>query len=421
MTGTIAVVLKGYPRLSETFIAQEILALERRGLALRLYSLRHPTDTAVHPVHREIRAPVGYLPEYLKDAPSRVLRGWRRARRMAGYGAAWRAFLADLARDPTPNRLRRFGQACTLAAELPEDVTRLYAHFLHTPASVARYTALITGLPWCASAHAKDVWTTPDWDIRDKLRGAQWVTTCTAVGRDHLAGLAPAPEKVALVYHGLDLDRFAAPGAPGAPGGTRLSHDGGGPDRAVTVLSVGRAVEKKGYDDLLEALARLPAELHWRFVHVGGGGLHAALKARAERLGLGARVDWLGARAQEQVIEQYRAADLFVLASRVAKDGDRDGLPNVLMEAQSQGLACLSTRVSAIPELIEHEATGVLVAPGDRQALAAALERLIREPETRARLGAAGARRVREHFAMNAGIDALAARFGLPPAAEAAQ
>ncbi len=415
MAGTVAVVLKGYPRLSETFIAQELHALERRGLALRLYSLRHPTDPAVHPVHGEIRAPVDYLPEYLKDEPWRVLRGWRRARRMPGYGQARRVFLADLARDRTPNRWRRFGQACTLAAELPEDVVRIYAHFLHTPASVARYAALIVGLPWCASAHAKDIWTTPEWDKRDKLRDADWVTTCSAAGRDHLAALAPAPDRVALNYHGLDFARFPPPSTP------RPARDGGAPDRTVTLLSVGRAVEKKGYDDLLEALARLPEGLHWRFVHVGGGELGAALQARGERLGLGTRIDWRGAQAQRQVLEQYRAADLFVLASRIARDGDRDGLPNVLMEAQSQGLACLSTRVSAIPELIEHEATGVLVAPGEPQALAAALERLIREPETRARLGAAGAHRLRERFTMDAGIDALAARFGLAPAAEAAQ
>ena len=415
MTCTVAVVLKGYPRLSEAFIAQELHALERRGLALRLYSLRHPTDPAVHPVHSEIRAPVTYLPEYLKDEPPRVLCAWRRARRLPGYLKARRAFLKDLARDRTPNRVRRFGQACTLAAELPEDVTRLYAHFLHTPASVARYAALMTGLPWSASAHAKDLWTTPDWEKREKLRDAEWVTTCSVAGRSHLAGLASAPEKVMLAYHGIDLDRFAAPGAPRPP------HDGSSPDRAVVLLSVGRTVEKKGYDDLLEALARLPAGLHWRFVHVGGGPLGAALQAGAERLGLGPRIEWSGAQAQQRVLEQYRRADLFVLACRVAKDGDRDGLPNVLMEAQSQGLACLATTVSAIPELIEHESTGVLVEPGDPAALAEALVRLIREPDTRARLGAAGARRVRDYFAMGAGIDALAARFGLPGVAEAAQ
>jgi glycosyltransferase involved in cell wall biosynthesis len=190
---------------------------------------------------------------------------------------------------------------------------------------------------------------------------------------------------------------------------------------AVTLLSVGRAVEKKGYEDLLDALARLPETLHWRLVHVGGGERREALRVQAARLGLGARIDWHGALPQEQVLALYRAADLFVLASRIAGDGDRDGLPNVLMEAQSQGLACLSTRISAIPELIEDGATGVLTPPGDPAALAEALARLIRDPRERARLGAAGARRVRARFAMEAGIDALAARFGPPPPAQAAE
>ena len=347
MSSIIAIVLKGYPRLSETFIAQEIRALERRGLAICIYSLRHPTDTTVHPVHREIHAPIAYLPEYLGDEPKRVLAGWRRARRLPGYRPARRAFLSDLQRDPTPNRLRRFGQACVLAAELPGGVARLYAHFLHTPSSVTHYAALMTGLPWSASAHAKDIWTTPDWEIRGKLRAAEWVTTCSASGRERLAALAPAPERVALNYHGLDFARFPAPEA------VRPPHDGSDPARRVTLLSVGRAVEKKGYEDLLQALARLPEDLHWRLVHVGGGELRDALRARAASLGLGARIDWRGALPQDQVLALYRTADLFVLASRIARDGDRDGLPNVLMEAQSQGLACLSTRVSAIPELIE--------------------------------------------------------------------
>ncbi len=415
MTGTIAIVLKGYPRLSETFIAQEILALERRGLVLRLYSLRHPTDDASHPVHGEIRAPVTYLPEYLGNEPRRALAGWRRARRLRGYPRARRALLGDLARDPTPNRLRRFGQACVLAAELPGEVIRLYAHFLHTPSSVTRYAALMTGLPWSASAHAKDIWTTPDWEIREKLRAAEWVTTCTASGRDRLAALAPSPKRVALNYHGLDFARFPAPEGPRPP------HDGGAPARAVTLLSVGRAVEKKGYGDLLQALARLPKDLHWRLVHVGGGKLGRALRAQAARLGLSARIDWRGALPQEQVLALYRSADLFVLASRIARDGDRDGLPNVLMEAQSQDLACLSTRVSAIPELIEDGVTGVLTPPGDVAALSEALARLIRDPGSRARLGAAGARRTREGFHMEAGIDALAARLGPPHPAKAAE
>jgi len=115
--GCVGFVLKGYPRLSETFIAQEILALEQRGLKILIISLRHPTDRATHPVHRLIRSALLYLPEYLYQEPRRVWRGWLRSRRRAGYRAARAAWLADLCRDPTPNRIRRFGQALVLAAK----------------------------------------------------------------------------------------------------------------------------------------------------------------------------------------------------------------------------------------------------------------------------------------------------------------
>jgi glycosyltransferase involved in cell wall biosynthesis len=405
----VAFVLKGYPRLSETFIAQEILALEQRGLGILIVSLRHPTDRKTHPVHASIEAERLYLPEYLYREPVRVWRAWRWARRRPGYRRAWRTWLADLRRDPTPNRVRRFGQALVLAAELPQDVGHLHAHFLHTPASVARYAALVAGLGWTVSAHAKDIWTTPDWEKREKLAEADWAVTCTAVGRAHLATLAPRPERVALCYHGLDLARFAPP--PWLPRGG----DGSEREHPVVLLSVGRAVAKKGYDDLLKALALLPGGLAWRFVHVGGGALAAELRRQAEGLGLAHRVEWRGAASQPEVLAAYCDADLFVLAAKVTGDGDRDGLPNVLLEAQSQRLACIATDVSGIPELIEDRVTGLLVPAGDPPALAQALAGLIRDPTRRAALAAAGERRVRQRFSMTGGIGLLAERFGLPP------
>ena len=406
--GPVAFVLKGYPRLSETFIAQEILALEQLGLDIRIISLRHPTDRTQHPVHRQIRAPVLYLPEYLKDEPRRVLRAWRQVRRLPGYRTARRAWLHDLWRDPTPNRIRRFGQALVLAAEMAPDIRHLHAHFLHTPASVTRYAAMLTGRRWSVSAHAKDIWTTSAWEKREKLASAEWAVTCTATGHRHLGALAPSGEAVRLCYHGLDLERFAAPPP-------RLSSaDGSDPEAPLVILSVGRAVEKKGYGDLLEALALLPAELSWRFIHIGGGALAKRLKKQARRLGLEQRIEWCGARPQPDVLAAYREADLFVLAAKIGRDADQDGLPNVLMEAQSQRLACVATRLPGIAELIEDDRTGLLVPPGDAPALAAAIEALIRDPRRRAQLAAAGELRVRREFAMQTGVTALGALFGLP-------
>ncbi len=407
-TGPIAFILKGYPRLSESFIAQEIRALETAGLELRIVSLRRPTDGALHPVHREIRAPILYLPEYLHEAPRRVLRGWRFARRLKGYAAARATWLRDLKRDPTANRIRRFGQAMVLARELPEGVGHLHAHFLHTPASVARYAALLRGLPWTVSAHAKDIWTIPEWEKREKLADCRWLVTCTATGHAHLAALAP-PGRVALAYHGLDFTRFPPAGNGAADA---LARDGGDRARPVRILSVGRAVAKKGYGDLIAALALLPPELNWRFVHIGGGALRDTLRRQAAECRIADRIEWRGARPQGEVLTAYRDADVFVLASRVSADGDRDGLPNVLMEAQSQGVVCLATATPGIRELIADEVSGVLVPPDAPAALAAALARLIREPDRRAVLAAAGERRVRQDFAMAPGIARLTALFG---------
>ncbi|MEQ8966975.1 MAG: glycosyltransferase family 4 protein [Azospirillaceae bacterium] len=408
--GRVAVVMKGYPRLSETFIAQELHALQERGQNQVIVSLRQPTDTRIHPIHRRIAAPRLYLPEYLRDAPMRVIRGWLFARHLPGYTRALSAFLADLRRDRTPNRMRRLGQACVLAREMPDDVGWLHCHYLHTPCSVTRYAALMRELPYSVSAHAKDIWTTPAWELREKLADARWAVTCTAVNQRYLATMAGAAAdgapKVELVYHGLDLSSFPAPEP-------RPRRTGGDPGDPVRLVSVGRAVEKKGYDTLLDALARLPAEVNWRLVHIGGGELLSALQERAARLGIGGRIDWRGPQDRAAVISAYRQADLFVLAARIAANGDRDGLPNVLMEAQATGLACVATDVSAIPELIVDGLTGLLVPPGDPSALAHAMARLIADPDRRVEMGRAGAARVRRDFAMTAGIDRLAERFGL--------
>lgn len=401
----IVIVLKGYPRLSETFIAQELLGLERAGHELFLISMRHPTDGKRHPVHDEIKAPVRYLPEYLHDEPWRVVRSWWKARRLPHYKRLRKEFLADLKRDWTRNRWRRFGQALVLAAEFPEGADWLHAHFIHTPGSVTLYASLVLGIGWSCSAHAKDIWTSPDWDLREKLGQARFVVTCTKAGFDKLRSLSPDPDRVHLSYHGLDLSRFAS------FAGTRPARDGADARDPVLLLSVGRAVEKKGYDILLAALALLPKTLSWRFVHIGGGEVLAKLKAQAETLGLTSRITWLGSRAQEEVLAKYRESDLFVLPCRIASDGDRDGLPNVLVEASSQGLTCISTTVSGVPELLSDGVNGILVPPEDAHALSAALARAIGDAELRQRLGAAAEKRVRASFDHKSSISELTQLF----------
>ena len=399
----IAVFLKGYPRLSETFIAQEILNLQKVGLQLNLVSLRHPTDTKRHPVHREITAPVTYLPEYVHDEPKRCFAAWRKARTLPGYAKARSIWLKDLRRDLTRNRVRRFVQAMVAATELSGDIKMLYGHFIHTPGSVTRYTALMRGLPFAISAHAKDIWTSPDWEVAEKLDDADWTVTCTKGGADHLRDLAGDEEKVKLLYHGLDLDRFPPPREAGS------QRDGSDADQPLQFLSVGRAVKKKGLDTLLHALAELPDDFHWRWTHIAGGPLLNDLKALGEDLGLSGKITFLGAQAQSRVLQAYLESDVFVLPCRIAEDGDRDGLPNVIVEAQSQKLPVVSTTISGIPELIEDGTNGILVSPGNAGALAGAITGIGRDPLRRAAMGEAGMKRVHADFNAANEIDQLIA------------
>ena len=393
MSFKVAIFLKGYPRLSETFIAQEILGLQKAGLDLELVSLRHPTDTKRHPVHEEITAPVKYLPEYVHDEPMRCFKAWLKARRLTGYRKARSIWLKDLRRDRARNRVRRFVQSLVAAAELSDDIGWLYGHFIHTPGSVTRYTAIMRGLPYSISAHAKDIWTLPDWELSEKLDDAEWTVTCTKGGADHLASLATSDDAVKLLYHGLDLQRFPVP-----EGDDVAERDGTDVVNPVSFLSVGRAVEKKGFDTLLQALKLLPDDLKWRWAHVAGGPLLGKLKQQADELGLTDRLEFLDSQAQLRVLQAYRECDLFVLPCRIAADGDRDGLPNVIIEAQSQCVPVISTPISGIPELITDGHNGLLVEPNDPQRLAVALEELARDPKRRREMGKAGMKIVRSDF-----------------------
>ena len=386
----LAIVLKGYPRLSETFIAQEILTLQKAGIKTTIISLRHPTDTKQHPINKKITAYLLYLPEYLLHEPIRVIRSWIKVRSKEGYKKALNTWLKDFVRDPTANRVRRWGQALVLSAELRPSIEHLYAHFLHTPSSVAHYTALITGLPWSVSAHAKDIWLTPHWEKKEKLLSCKWSVTCSSYGFAHLNSIVSG--KTQLSYHGLDLASL-----PGPPS-TRLPNRGTEPDDPIKLLSVGRAVPKKGFDVLLEALSKLPDNLNWIWTHVGGGQELTKLKKIAQGLAIEKRIIWRGACDQSEVFDEYRKADIFILPSVIAKDGDRDGLPNVLMEAASQELCCIASDVAALSEFIIHEKTGLLVPPNNPDTLVQAIIKLSSDYNLRIEMGFDNYNRLKKSF-----------------------
>ena len=248
----VAFVLKGYPRLSRDLHRPgDPRRWRRRGLDIRIVSLRHPTDRAVHPVHRPDPARRSSIcPNTSCTSRCAACAAGGGARRLPGYRArAPAAGSADLRRDPTVNRVRRFGQALVLAAELPPEIGRLHAHFLHTPASVARYAAIAARPALERLGACQGHLDVPG--LGDRARSspsAVWVVTCTATAVSGWRALAPAPERVTLRLSRPRLRALRRAAAPAAATG----RDGSDPARPVTILSVGRAVAKKGYDDLLD-------------------------------------------------------------------------------------------------------------------------------------------------------------------------
>ena len=432
-TGTVGYLTKRFPRLSETFILDEILGLEAAGVPLRLYALADPAERVVQPDVAKVKSPVVYL---------RSPRGWRRSasealatlaaharllgRSPKGYlGVVW--YIARERRHLAT--VRNFTQAGRLALALEADGARhLHAAFAHAPASVAHFVHLLTGLPFSFAAHAKDLYTSPPDLLARKIADARFVLTCSASAASALAAIAgPDAAKVLLAYHGVDTGRFAPPNAPpDAPPATPPDVQAGpalaarpagegepaGPGPApLRVLAVGRLVAKKGYPVLFEALAALARQGSRINLSVIGEGVdRPQLEAMVDNLGLSTVVRFLGAQPHQQVAAAFRQADVFVQASVVLGNGDRDGVPNSLLEAMASGLAVVASDVAGIPEVVAP-GCGVLVPTGDPRALASSLALLADDPGLRERLGRAARDHVAARFDRAACARAIAPLF----------
>jgi len=387
--GPVAYLVKRFPRLSETFVLQEFLELRRQGLDLRLYALMHPGEQVIQPAAAELLPEVTYL--HHRGHP---WRSWARllggaARQALSNPSSLAALSGLLLRRPSLPALRHAVEALWLARDLRlTRASHLHAHFAHSPAAVAHMTRVAGGPAFSFTAHAKDLYTTPAELLKPRLRAAAFVVTCTRFNADHIVDLDPADsslrERLHVLYHGTDIGRFNPVGR--RPEGGR-------------VLSVGRLVPKKGYPTLLRALALLAAQgMDFTCDIFGEGELRPALEAEIASLDLRSRVRLRGAAPQEELVREYRRTSAFALTPQVMPGGDRDGIPNVLVEAMACAVPVISTRVSGIPELIEHGADGLLVEPADIPAIADGIGRLLRDPDLASRLGRAGRRKVERLF-----------------------
>lgn len=402
----ILVVVPNFPSRVQTFIAQELLSLERMGYSLEIHTLRaYGNDPVSGSVAAEISAPIRHPAGNLISRLRSIGRAYLFAHRLKGYPLARRAMLADLRATWSITPILNFVSAMMLSEHVNPETDVLYAQFLKSPASVTYYTSLMTGVPWACSAHARDIWLGSNRDLKNKIDSASWVATCTTYGAERLRKLAANPERIYPIYHGVNSQLFSPSSRkPGGPDGSNGSEQ-------VKLLTVGRIVSKKGFPNLIKALSLLPTTLNWSLRHIGPERGAAALKQQAERLGISAHIEFAGYRSPHELVHEYRRADVFILPCLIDRDGDMDGLPNALAEAASQALACITTKVSEIPRLFEDGKHALLVAPGDPQELAHAIQRLITAPQLRRELGEAASSMIAKEFDHHQHIQRLSGLF----------
>jgi glycosyltransferase involved in cell wall biosynthesis len=400
----IGYILKGYPRISETFISNEINLLENLGFPLHLFPMRQPREQFTHESVKQIRASVDYLPEtLLVPLPRLLYHNLLLAKeRPEVYSDAFRIMLTRLRRSRKVATIKHLLQAGYLVhALLPgTNVCHLHAHFAHSPTSVALFANKLSGLPFSFSAHAKDIYTSNPRQLKEKMALASFVVTCTEYNRRFLQELTPGGPSIHCIYHGIDARLFDGPSEPREP------------SPPYRILSVARLVEKKGLPTVIRAL-RILLDQGYSVLYtlIGDGEDRRPILDHLHNLGLGDSCHWLGTQPHERVIDEYRQADLFVLGCEVASNGDRDGIPNVFLESMAMGVPVLATRVSAIPELVEDGRTGLLVEPGQPEAMAAGMVRLLRDQNLRHRIITAARQQVREDFDNRKLIQKLAAVF----------
>lgn len=302
--------------------------------------------------------------------------------------------------------LQAVGMVSLLAQQKAKQGTtidHLHAHFAHDPALIAYLVHLMTKLPFSFTAHARDLFQVPAKALTDRIRGAKAVITCCGANLDYLNQIAPSQQsKFSLVYHGVNLNDFQ----PRAP------IEAERPATCPLILSVGRLVEKKGFQDLLQALFLVKQQgLAFECAIYGEGPLAPQLQRWIDEHDMAGEIRLPGSRTQRELIELYHDAALFALTPVQMEDGDRDGIPNVLVEAMAVGLPVITTAISGIPELVDDHQNGLLYQPHDVEGISSGIVELLLDVQKRRQLGSAGAKKVREQFDVNLAASRLKSLF----------
>src|SRR5438128_1013787 len=373
-----------YPLTSQTFCDAEMLALERLGVALEIGSVYPPLTSLRHEHISRLRAPIRYAP------PQQILRIREKKAKTSGK---WPAAVVDLHERKYGPRFKP-GQRARNALYFADlfthnGVDHVHVHFANRAAHTALFLKEISGIPFSVTAHGQDFMTDLGNDdlLREICAAAEFIAAETDYSRELLCQRCPgSAAKIYRVYNGIDLERFPDP----------LTSP---PNTVPRIISVGRLVAFKGFEHLIDACAELARRgLDFTCEIIGDGPLRDDLQTKIDMLNLSSRVNLLGSLSQGAVLEKLQAADIFALASVMDHQGASDIFPTVIIEAMAAARPVVSTRLAGIPESVLHGETGLLVPPGDRIALAQALQQLIQNPELRARYGRAARARVEQHF-----------------------
>lgn len=395
-----AYVMSQFPEFCETFILNEMVELGKRGVAFQIFSLKPCRDTNFQPGARELMEKCTfYAPPLYHPAIWGALLRILTVHPVRFFSTLFLALKAR--RGSTETFLKTlyvFIQAPWFARRAQgNNLGHIHGHWASIPSSGALFIARLAGLPFSLTAHAYDIFIDRTL-LREKIEAARYLVTCTHYNRDFLLSQYPevAPGKVETVYHGVNLDVFDEP------------HDVAKEENIL--LSVGRLCDTKGFPDLVEACALLEQKgLDFHCVIVGEGYMRPALEEAIARHRLEGRVTITGLLPQEQVKDWYRKARLFVLPCVITERGDRDGLPNVVVEAMTMGLPVVATDVSALSEAVEDGKTGKLTPARNPQALAETIEELWQDEGKRRAMGEAGRQKARDCFGLTPNMEKLAA------------
>jgi glycosyltransferase involved in cell wall biosynthesis len=396
-TRHLGYVLKRFPRISETFVAAEIIELERQGERVSVFAQGRPDEPFTHGFLGEMKARVVYLPHRPLLQPARVLGAL--ARVVRSDPAGWLRAAAMSVWPPRLSGWRQLFRATVLCDEMKRaGVDHAHAHFANTAARLANLAWHMGGPTYSVTTHAKDIYheeVRTD-HLRDKLSAATFVATVSSANRDYLEPILARKGRLHVIPNAVALERVGPP----------REHR---PEGAM-ILAVGRLIEKKGLADLVEACGLLAGRgVGVQLEIAGDGPLRRELEVMAA--GSGAQVKFHGSLPHEAVLELYRRASVFCLPCVVASTGDRDGLPTSVLEAMALGVPVVTTDVNGLRELVVDGQTGLVVPERDPVALADALDRLLGDALLADRLAACGRQLVESRFSLNRSVAALRSLF----------